>query len=979
MAGPTGLFWNTDVTIRQGITLAVKQTPVSNVSETAGNVVTLTVGPGSPFLAGDTVNLTGLTARPDLIGFQTLIAPTDPTTLTFNDGGAFGVFPSTPETGYASDTTTFTALVVVGDASGSFLAQWDTNPVFTNPPTSVAGSVVIDSGCGMQIVQGNSFGFTPALTITGAPGNGPIQVWNTAVFGQAMAIDHLGQVSIRVPFGSPPSPFGGTPAFDITAGINNTNIQTWDTAFSNSYRGQVEAMGGFRPAPDLAISNTGQLVASPNGPGIASVTQGDWVPLGFGSVANAVATALTLTSVAASSGGNAVYTGTITGGANNAFVNYSFVVSGFVNQSNNTAVGTNAPTPGHPLGYPYGFFICVASTATTLTLMNPFAVVETHAATATYGTTVYSSDAASVQFFSELIGWLSITAVGDSLNSGEATYSVSTLLGGTNLVQQYVNVSGFANAANNGTFLCIANDTTSITVVNAHAVNQNATVTASFALTDVASNVSGHAVYTGTITGGAANAYRGYVFVITGFTGAQNNVTAICTESSATTLTLINNLATAETHAATAVGSQSVATIYLIDEAFTTNLPGTPFVFQQPISLSGQTTAAWLSGVSTFAGLSQHNDDCSLTYPANPPAPTLVISSVAASTTIGPFVLTAVSTPTFPALDSATYTGTISGGAGNAYAGYVFTITGFAVSGNNVTSQICIASTATTLVFQNTTQTPETHAGSATGSSAVYTGTITGGAANGLRGHSFTVDGFTNAVNNIVAFCIASTATTITLGNDAAVVESASAIAVFTSSVVSASVFGETGTVNGDLGTTDQYKGMWIDQFRWDNGGSPNTDTNNGTFLCVASSASSMTLLNPIGTAQTQHGTFAIVSGGNNLQEWHAFGNPFAVGSISALGVGKFSGVATNIITKTASYTVALSDHTINCNGTFTLTLPTVGLIDGQEFYIKNIGTGTVTISSAVNIDGTTTLLSSTQYESFTLQWDAAANQYWIY
>lgn len=75
--------------------------------------------------------------------------------------------------------------------------------------------------------------------------------------------------------------------------------------------------------------------------------------------------ALTLTSVAASSGGTAVYTGTITGGTTPNYVGETFVIAGFANAVNN------------------GTFICTACSTTTLTLKNANAVAETHAGTAT--------------------------------------------------------------------------------------------------------------------------------------------------------------------------------------------------------------------------------------------------------------------------------------------------------------------------------------------------------------------------------------------------------------------------------------------------------------------------------------------------------------------------------------------------------------------------------------------------------------------
>ena len=69
---------------------------------------------------------------------------------------------------------------------------------------------------------------------------------------------------------------------------------------------------------------------------------------------------LAITSVAASSNGSAVYTGTITGGASNALAGKWFSITGdTANLLNN------------------GVFYCSASTTTTLTLLNPNAVAET--------------------------------------------------------------------------------------------------------------------------------------------------------------------------------------------------------------------------------------------------------------------------------------------------------------------------------------------------------------------------------------------------------------------------------------------------------------------------------------------------------------------------------------------------------------------------------------------------------------------------
>ena len=90
-------------------------------------------------------------------------------------------------------------------------------------------------------------------------------------------------------------------------------------------------------------------------------------------------TPFTLTSVANASGGTTVYTGTITGGAANAFAGYTFVIAGFTTSANN------------------GTFTCSASTATTLTLSNASGVAETHAATATYSNANLGSGTGNVR------------------------------------------------------------------------------------------------------------------------------------------------------------------------------------------------------------------------------------------------------------------------------------------------------------------------------------------------------------------------------------------------------------------------------------------------------------------------------------------------------------------------------------------------------------------------------------------------------
>lgn len=82
-------------------------------------------------------------------------------------------------------------------------------------------------------------------------------------------------------------------------------------------------------------------------------------------------------------------------------------------------------------------------------------------------------------------------------------------------------------------------------------------------------------------------------------------------------------------------------------------------------------------------------------------------------------------------------------------------------------------------------------------------------------------------------------------------------------------------------------------------------------------------------------------------------------------------GLRANYLAKTTTYTITVTDYTIDCTtGTFTVTLPTAVGIAGQEFIIKNTGTGTITIAttSSQTIDGVTSKTLTTQYSGLRVQ-----------
>lgn len=75
-------------------------------------------------------------------------------------------------------------------------------------------------------------------------------------------------------------------------------------------------------------------------------------------------------------------------------------------------------------------------------------------------------------------------------------------------------------------------------------------------------------------------------------------------------------------------------------------------------------------------------------------------------------------------------------------------------------------------------------------------------------------------------------------------------------------------------------------------------------------------------------------------------------------------------VSKSSTYTANANDYTINCTGTFTVTLPTSVGISGRIYIIKNSGVGVITVATTggETIDGLTTQALPTQYSSLTIQ-----------
>ena len=144
--------------------------------------------------------------------------------------------------------------------------------------------------------------------------------------------------------------YGATTSDGTVTWTNVGPISTWATSTQWYY-----PTGGFYPQAygGAEVIGGGEVQIA-----IASGLSGSTQPL-WPSQLNFV-----LTAVGNASGQNATYTGTITGGGSNAFAGCDFAIAGFAGANNN------------------GTFNCTASSTMTLTLTNPAATVETHAATA---------------------------------------------------------------------------------------------------------------------------------------------------------------------------------------------------------------------------------------------------------------------------------------------------------------------------------------------------------------------------------------------------------------------------------------------------------------------------------------------------------------------------------------------------------------------------------------------------------------------
>jgi hypothetical protein len=164
-------------------------------------------------------------------------------------------------------------------------------------------------------------------------------------------------------------------------------------------------------------------------------------------------------------------------------------------------------------------------------------------------------------------------------SGGTTVYTTSSAPAAGSLVGQSFVVAGFVtNASNNGTFLCTANTTTTITLNNAAGIAETHAATAT--------STPNVAVYTGTFTGATTGSLVGKTVDIAGFvTNTVNNGSfLIVANTSTTSITVDNTAAVAETHAATATVEEGASALTYFADGTRSYVGGTSPV---PVGATG--------------------------------------------------------------------------------------------------------------------------------------------------------------------------------------------------------------------------------------------------------------------------------------------------------------------------------------------------------------------------------------------------------
>lgn len=341
------------------ITAGHTSTTVTNVAETAGNVVTLTITGGN-FQIGDVLTFTGLTTATWLNGQNATVTTASSTSLTFTDPTGHGAQASHAETGQVTQANPFSALKIVH--AGSALCQigipligaYGTNTYYP----SIFFGTDITSGFGMTSA-GN-----PSIYL--ASGSNVLNLISANVIQGAVAMNNNeknvsltsqaanGWIAVQ---NANPTTTLGTPLVSL-GGIatvwTTTNPITYigvniGTAYINS--------SSYTPAINWASSVNGSLIATQITPTVNNTATYQQQAITSCSIASATSATLTVaTGTNFTAGSNLVVSGLTT--ANNTQLNGTWKIastgattivitgSGWTTHGASGDSGTATQTPG---------------------------------------------------------------------------------------------------------------------------------------------------------------------------------------------------------------------------------------------------------------------------------------------------------------------------------------------------------------------------------------------------------------------------------------------------------------------------------------------------------------------------------------------------------------------------------------------------------------------------------------------------------
>lgn len=465
---------NPDSWILQNQPTTPQSVSITNISESAGSVVTLTLGAATPFTAlttGSSVTLSGLTVGTWLNGLTVTLVSTAGTSLSFNDPTGHGTQASTGETGTATQANPTSILAFKHSGSAATQIQVPSPNLKTNPVTPmIVAEGVTTAGISLNNNIGNplqvfaSGSSSPIVFFNGATQHGHIANQVTAADFLFIGDGNTTGIGTNAPtaantfpicsigFGGNTTSWASTSSAATLMGVNigtkinqvgdnslwinwqppygSSNFHTVDISPTITQTAVTGTVAGVQVVGNVAVinfqANTGTTITVGSTTDTAAVTTNTSVN-GSGNITTTAVTnrttqtitnvvesrvALTLSSVANASGGTTVYTGTITNGGAALGGNY---------------VGAQFVVAGFTTGANNGTFICTASTTTTLTLNNASGVSETHAATATFSNVVMTTGAGSAYAAGDYLYFTGLTTA--TWLNGQVAKALSAVAG----------------------------------------------------------------------------------------------------------------------------------------------------------------------------------------------------------------------------------------------------------------------------------------------------------------------------------------------------------------------------------------------------------------------------------------------------------------------------------------------------------------------------------------------------------------------